>query len=117
MIAYGRSCLFVCFLEALLFPANAQPLPEAVFYRESLNALLRNYRVDMGQNTRLYTGAEYIRNGQRAEGTPFFGSDTPVTGSVYYNDAIYQDLPFRYDLVSDEFRQANRSRNNRASGH
>jgi hypothetical protein len=56
----------------------------------------------MGQNSRLYTGAQYLRNNQRAKGTAFFGSDTFLPGSVYYNGALYRNIPLLYDLVSDE---------------
>jgi len=53
-------------------------------------------------NLRLFTGAEYIRNGQHAQGYPFFRSELPLDGSVLYDGASYEHIPLQYDLVTGE---------------
>jgi len=53
-------------------------------------------------NLRLFTGAEYIRNGQHAQGYPFFQSELPLDGSVLYDGASYEHIPLQYDLVTGE---------------
>jgi len=53
-------------------------------------------------NLRLFTGAEYIRNGQHARGYPFFQSELPLDGSVIYDGASYEHIPLQYDLVTGE---------------
>ena len=56
----------------------------------------------LGNNFRLYTGAEYVRNGLRATGYPFFQSDSTLIGSLFYDGASYDNVPLQYDLVTDE---------------
>lgn len=53
-------------------------------------------------NLRLFTGAEYIRNGQHAQGYPFFLSELPLDGSVLYDGAGYEHIPLQYDLITGE---------------
>jgi len=56
----------------------------------------------LGNNLRLFTGAEYIRNGQHAQGYPFFLSELPLDGSVLYDGVSYEHVPLQYDLVTGE---------------
>jgi len=56
----------------------------------------------LGNNLRLFTGAEYIRNGQHAQGYPFFQSELPLDGSVLYDGASYEHIPLQYDLITGE---------------
>jgi hypothetical protein len=56
----------------------------------------------LGSNFRLFTGAEYIRNGQHAQGFPFFLSELPLDGSVLYDGVSYEHVPLQFDLVTGE---------------
>lgn len=56
----------------------------------------------LGNNYRLYTGAEYVRNGLKANGHAFFQSDSTLAGSLFYDGATYDNIPLQYDLVTDE---------------
>jgi hypothetical protein len=56
----------------------------------------------LGSNLRLFTGAEYIRNGQHAQGYPFFLSDQPLDGSLLYDGAYYDHTPLQFDLVTGD---------------
>jgi len=56
----------------------------------------------MGNNLRLYTGPEYVRNGIKALGYPFFQSEDALDGSFVYDGASYDHIPLQYDLVTDE---------------
>lgn len=80
----------------------AQARPDSNTNLNPENVLAAKRQATLGENSLLYVGAEYIRNGQRADGSPFFDSDTPLPGSVYYNGTLYQGLDLRYDLVSDQ---------------
>lgn len=57
---------------------------------------------EMGNNLRLFTGAQYIRNGQHAQGYPFFQSDVPLDGALFYDGASYDHIPLQFDLVTGE---------------
>jgi hypothetical protein len=96
---YFINCvLFTWFLSLSAF---AQQLPDSSFYQQSRDNLLKNYKTVSGADSRLYIGAEYIPNGRKTIGFPFFGTNEPLTGSIYYNDALYSDLALQYDLVLD----------------
>lgn len=78
-------------------------LSDSTFYEESVQYLTQDYFSQIGESALLYNGSQYIRNGQKASGFPFFLSDSLLAGSVSYHDGIcYRDLSLYYDLVSDE---------------
>jgi hypothetical protein len=125
----NRLALFFCclFLNPALFPAaysqpsassqpSAGPRPSASsqpsagprlsadssFYHTALLNFSETYHKEMGAASRLYTGSEYLGNGQRAKGSPFFLSDSPLPGSVVYQGEAYDNLDLQYDLLSGE---------------
>ncbi|HEY4206084.1 MAG TPA: hypothetical protein VGM31_04685 [Puia sp.] len=67
--------------------------------RWPVDSLVQN---QLGGNLRLFTGAEYIRNGQHAQGHPFFQSDIPLDGSASYDGANYENILLQYDLITGE---------------
>jgi len=91
-------------LNLLLFPeAKSQQFSnDSAYVQHSSDNLLSNYKIEARQNLRLYSGREYIPNGQRANGFRFFGSDSSIAGSIYYDDNLYLNVKMRYDLVLDE---------------
>ncbi|HVY75829.1 MAG TPA: hypothetical protein VG890_13415 [Puia sp.] len=60
------------------------------------------YLDEIAENAQLYNGPEYIRNGQRAIGFPFFESNDLLSGSVSYRGVEYPSLRLQYDLTIDE---------------
>ena len=87
-----------CFL--MLFstpspPALAQQSPDSAFLRQYLHD-------ELGPDSRLYNGYEYIRNGTPAKGFPFFYSDSLQTASLSYDGILYRNIPLEYDLVLDK---------------
>ncbi len=98
--------LFLALLlgDVLFFSAaQSQPLlPDSIFEKQVTVNLIDIYKKEIGQNLRLYNGREYVRNGQKAKGYPFFESDNPVLGSVYYDGKLYTGLELLYDLAYDE---------------
>jgi hypothetical protein len=93
-----------CLLPAvfLAFFSHAQSLPDSLFYKRSITALQDRYKNELGQDSRLYIGAEYTGAGQRAKGTPFFLSDSVLQGSLFYHNTWYRDLGIQFDLLSDD---------------
>ena len=56
----------------------------------------------LGADSRLYNGAEYIRNGTPAKGFPFCDVDSLRSGTLYYDDLLFHHIPMEYDLVQDK---------------
>ena len=83
-------------------PLQAQQSPDSLLYKEAISNLYRIYLNEIGDNAQIYHGDEYIRNGQKALGFPYFQSDSMLTGSISYQGILYTDLSLFYNLVSDE---------------
>lgn len=80
----------------------AQPLPDSVVFKESVSKIRQVYFNEIGDNAQIYHGNEYIRNGQKANGFPFYESNEMIVGSVSYQGTTYADQALYYNLVSDE---------------
>jgi len=59
------------------------------------------YRSLIKENLMLYNGSEYGRTNHAAFGFPFFLSDSLINGSIVYNNNLYEDINFQYDIVID----------------
>ena len=81
---------------------HAQLSSDSVWYQEAISGIRRIYISEIGDNAQIYHGSEYIRNGQKAIGFPYYESDSMRTGSVSYQGYLYPDMHLFYNLVSDE---------------
>jgi len=99
-----RLHIFYIYCIPLLLPpgAHTQPLATDTLSINARATLQTLSAKAMGSDLRLYTGAEYVRNGLRAVGNPFFQSEYPLDGSLVYDGATYDHIPIQYDLVTDE---------------
>ena len=93
---------FYCFFSAFQSFGQQATVSDSAFYASSIHQLYHIYFNQIGQSAELYNGAEYIRNGQKANGFPFFESNDLLPGSVSCQGVIYQDVQLQYDLVLDE---------------
>ncbi len=80
----------------------AQSSNDSLEYKESISGLHRIYVSEIGDNAQIYHGLEYIRNGTKAFGFPYYESDSMLTGSVNYLGNLYPNLSLFYNLVTDE---------------
>jgi len=95
--------VFCCLLAVLSTSFSyAQPSTDSIFYQQSVHTLLDRYKTEIGQDSRLYIGAEYTGAAQRAKGTPFFLSDSILPGIIHYHGEWYNSLGLQYDLLSGE---------------
>jgi hypothetical protein len=107
MTAFKPFKLSYCFSIKLalffIFPLHAQTLlTDSTFYRTSVERSFEIYQTEMAPDNRLYNGPEYLLSGQGVKGTPFFLSDSLVRGSIYYDNAIFNNVQLQYDIVSDD---------------
>jgi hypothetical protein len=79
-----------------------QTLSDSVFREQAAAGILDLYKKETGQNLLLYNGPEYLRNGQKVKGFPFFESESLLKGAVYYNGKLYTDVGLYYDLSTDQ---------------
>ena len=92
----------IFFSIAILYQAQAQFPPDSLLFKESISNLQQIYLNEVGDNAQIYHGTQYIRNGQKAIGFPFYESENMLDGSVSYQGIIYKDAKLSYDLVTDE---------------
>jgi hypothetical protein len=81
---------------------QAQQTPDSLFLSASISGLHQLYFSEIGDNAQIYHGSEYIRNGQKALGFPYYESDSMENGSISYQGTIYGDKKIYYNLISDE---------------
>ena len=91
-----------CFLSAFQSFGQQATTSDSSLYSGSIRQLYHIYFNQIGQSAELYNGAEYIRNGQKANGFPFFESNDQLPGDVSCQGIMYHDLRLQYDLVQDE---------------
>ena len=85
-----------------LSPVRAQESADSLPYQEAISGIHRIYLSEIGDNAQVYHGSEYIRNGQKALGYPYYQSDTLLMGSVNYQGFEYAGMNLFYNLVTDE---------------
>jgi hypothetical protein len=103
----GLTIHFVCTSSE----TYAQQTPDSVLYKESLANIHQVYFRQIADNAQIYHGREFIRNGQKANGFPFYESDNLLVGSVFYQGTEYPNQNVYYNLVSDELITNNYSHN------
>jgi hypothetical protein len=88
---------FCLLLNFTLFASVAHARPPA----DTTTPMESYVRTQLGSDSRLYNGREYIRNGTPAKGFPYFEWDSLRPGSLTY-DGISYDVPLEYDLAQDQ---------------
>jgi len=88
-----RITLLACFLVALT-SICAQSAA-------ALDSAWSGYKKTVGIALRLNNGSEYLRNDHGIGGSPFFLSDSLLTGAVQFDQVWYRDLSLQYDLSRD----------------
>jgi len=94
----GLTIHFICISSE----TYAQQTSDSLLYRESLANIRQIYIRQIGDNAQIYHGREFIRNGQKATGFPFYESDNLMASSVFYQGTIYPNQNVYYNIVSDE---------------
>jgi hypothetical protein len=99
----SRSAFVWILFQLVYFPqVRAQQSPDSISYQESVSGLQHIYFTEIGNNAQIYHGSEYIRNGQKALGFPYYDTDNMHSGTVSYQGTIYTNVNLYYNLVSDE---------------
>jgi hypothetical protein len=94
----ASAILFICISSRIY----AQQPADSVLYKESVANIHEVYIRQIRDNAQIYHGREFIRNGQKATGFPFYESDNLLRCSVFYQGTIYPNQMVYYNIVSDE---------------
>ncbi len=105
------TCIGLLFQFFCISKTYSQQFTDSVLRLESVHNIRQNYLIGIGDNAEIYHGSEYIRNGIKAVGFPFFETDGMVPASVSYQGNTYFNLNLYYNLVSDEIIISNYAHN------
>lgn len=101
-----RRVLFLVWINGFLLLSqeiNAQGFStDSILLKRSLDSNIHFYLASMGTTSHLYNGNEYIYTNHGIQGTPFFGSNQPVNGQIFYDGTLYPEASLSYDLSADE---------------
>lgn len=61
-----------------------------------------NTQQHQGLSSPLYNGIEHIGYAKTITGIPYYFSEDWLTGSVFFENVLYQQVPIKYDLVTDQ---------------
>jgi len=105
-----------CFVSAgLIFflplHIHAQQSSDSIVYKESVARIQQIYMNEIDDNAEIFHGNEYIRNGQKANGFPFFDADKMLPGTISYQGLTYINQNLYFDLVSGEIIISNYAKN------
>ena len=81
---------------------SGQQREDTVQYNNFTSDIRDFYFHEIGDNAQIYHGGEFIRNGQKVNGFPFYQSDSMLAGIISYQGVNYPAKPLQYNLVSQE---------------
>jgi len=97
---------FLILTVFFLFPAISlvaqSSADDSVLYQKAINNLVSLYHQSEGDQTGLYNGSQY--GGfpfTFKEGHPFFYDGKPGTGSIVYEDVLYENVLLQYDEIQE----------------
>jgi hypothetical protein len=90
------------FFISLPQQSSAQQSPDSILFNESVSRVHQVYMGEIEDNAAIYHGEEYIRNGLKANGFPFFEANQKLTGWISYQGTTYVNQGLHYDMVTDE---------------
>lgn len=98
------------FLQGVFFlffsAASAQDFVKDTAVKTASFLAVNSYHQFLTPETGLYNGSEYTYNTYYPltinEGNPFFQSNKFDTGSVFYNNVLYENVPLLFDVIKVE---------------
>jgi hypothetical protein len=91
--------LLICGLSDHVMAQNAG---DTALRENVLNAIGVYYK-NLGEESPLYTGSEYLEYAYTLqEGHPFFGAANFINGNINLDGMIFHDVPMLYDIVKDQ---------------
>jgi hypothetical protein len=105
MRKYIQHLSIICFLGAIApcksFGQAAQG--DTATSQHALDNVTANFYLTIGQQSRLYSGHEYLPYERTIKGTALYPLDaqTWAVGDVTYDGAVYKNIPLMYDIYKD----------------
>jgi hypothetical protein len=95
----------LCFLSALYYNHSfGQGMDSDTAYLNNISAqLVKNYNKSVSEQSRLYSGREYLPYDPSIKGDAYYPSSVTIwfNGEVNYDGIVYKDIPLMYDVYKD----------------
>jgi hypothetical protein len=91
------SVLLGILFQPCFLPVRAQQFADSSRI-SAVSGLQKIYLTEIADNAGIYHGREYIRNGQKAIGFPYYYSDDMLTGSVSYQGTVWRPTVLQIDI-------------------
>jgi hypothetical protein len=96
------NCLYILINVLVFFPALSPAQPsDSLLLSRSIDKAKSLYFKEAGENAHIFTGSEYIASDYGISGSRFFLSPMPQTGSVFFQEEYFPNVPLYYDLLTD----------------
>jgi hypothetical protein len=100
-----RKLTLACFLGAIAAgTASGQSAqPDTGVSQRALNNVIANFYLNIGQQSRLYSGREYMAYDPHIKGNALYplNAQSWTIGSVTYDGFLYKNVPLMYDIYKD----------------
>jgi len=100
-----RKLSIICFLAAIAAgKASGQSAQtDTGASQGALNNVIANFYLNIGQQSRLYSGREYQPYDPHIKGTALYPLDAQswAMGEVTYDGFVYKNVPLKYDIYKD----------------
>src|SRR5580704_11895584 len=99
----GSFCItFVAIFGSSITSTQSQQ-PDTSFTSISVKNAIEVYHRILNNASGLYNGGEYVKYYFNFEdGSPYFGINDSVPGSIFYDGVMYRNIFMKYDEVKDE---------------
>lgn len=94
------NCLYpITFIGLLLIYKTPQAQPVLDSTNSSYSSTNNYYQNEIGDRSLLYLGKEYAPYRSGVQGTQFFLSPQMQNGTILYDNVLFENVPFLFDLV------------------
>ncbi|HEY9489229.1 MAG TPA: hypothetical protein VIQ51_12885 [Chryseosolibacter sp.] len=97
----GRN-FFLSFVALVVsFSAFPQVPHDTAFVVTARKNTIQLHEAALGAQAKLYNGSKYLAPTHTLEEHPYFSSEDWITGSVFYDGELFENVPLMYDLFNN----------------
>jgi len=108
VIKYKRNYFYYLIIFVFLifiYPSKADAqlsLQDSITSAQTKDSIIALFSNTVKGNVGLYNGSEYLYRGHNAKGFAYFKSADILKGSILYDGNLYNDVPMRFDLTTND---------------
>ncbi|MBV9963912.1 MAG: hypothetical protein JO072_16835 [Parafilimonas sp.] len=101
--SFNHFIVFIFLFFSGFNEAKAQySLQDSLIESQTKDSIVALFDNSFKSNISLYNGSEYLYGGHNVKGFAYYRSADILKGSIMYNGNLYDDVPMRFDLTTNE---------------